>query len=273
MKIRVAAVQMCSVPDRTVNLKSADRFITEAASDGARIVSLPENFSFLGSQEQKAGHGESPSDSRTLGYLQEQALRHRIFLIGGSIPILTSDPTRVSNSCFAVGPGGEILARYDKLHLFDVAIDEANTFRESEHVEPGHAVVTLEAAGLTLGLTICFDLRFPELYRRLAGAGSDVVFVPSAFTVPTGKAHWEVLLRARAIENQCYVVAPAQMGEHISGRTSYGKSMIVDPWGAVLAVAPDRPGIICADIDTEVIEDVRDRLPALARRRNDLFPS
>ena len=273
MKHRVAAIQMCSVPDRETNLKAADDLIAEAASGGAGIVSLPENFSFLGSPEQKIGQGDPASDSPTLEYLRERAVRHQIYVIGGSIPLLTRDPARVSNSCFAIGPDGSVLARYDKLHLFDVSIDEANTHRESDHVTPGENVVTFDAEGLTIGLSICFDLRFPELYRRLAGVGADAVFVPSAFTVPTGRTHWEVLLRGRAIENQCYMVAPAQIGEHVAGRKTYGHSMVVDPWGLVLAEAPDRPGVIWADLDTDYITDVRRRLPALSARRTDLFPS
>ncbi len=273
MRIRIAAVQMCSVPDRAVNLDAAERFIDQAASEGALFICLPENFSLLGSPDQKVAEAESADGGPTLEFLRQMGRRHEVFLIGGSIPLQTADPHRVSNTCFAIGPDGRVLARYDKLHLFDVSIDEANTYRESDHVAPGTEVVTFEAAGLTLGLSICFDIRFPELYRRMAGAGADVVFVPSAFTVPTGRAHWEVLLRARAIENQCYVVAPAQIGEHTKGRTSYGKSMIVDPWGVVAALAADEPGIIWADIDTGRIADVRNRLPALEKRRRDLFPS
>ena len=263
MKIRVAAVQMCSVPVRGANLEAAEQHIREAVKAGAQIVSLPENFSFLGSPAQKVAHAESRESSPTLEFLRKLARRHHVHVVGGSIPLLTDDPTRVTNSCFAVGPDGEVLAQYDKLHLFDVSINAENTFRESEHVAPGHHAVTFGASGITIGLSICFDVRFPELYRRLASAGADLVFVPSAFTVPTGQAHWEVLLRARAIENLCYVAAPAQIGQHIPGRTSYGNSVIVDPWGSILARAPDRPGVIWADLDTDVIADFRSRLPAL----------
>jgi nitrilase len=273
MKYRVAAIQMSSVPDRDINLGVADRLIEEAASAGARIVALPENFSFLGSPEQKIGLGEPAANGPTLQYLREQSLRHQVYLIGGSIPLLTDEPDRVSNTCFALGPDGDILARYDKLHMFDVSIDDANTYRESDHVKPGQDVVTFRADAITIGLSICFDLRFPELYRRLADAGADLVFVPSAFTVPTGRAHWEVLLRARAIENLCYVTAPAQTGEHAKGRATHGHSMIVDPWGVVLTEAPEGSGIIWADVDTDLIADVRSRLPALKARRSDLFSS
>ena len=157
------------------------------------------------------------------------------------------------------------------MHLFDVSIDAVNTFRESDHVKPGNETVVFDAADVTIGLSICFDIRFPELYRSLSHAGADLVFVPSAFTVPTGKAHWEILLRARAIENLCYVAAPAQIGQHIPGRTSYGKSMIVDPWGTVLGVAPDRPSVVTADIDIGHLHRIRTQLPALEKRRNDVF--
>lgn len=271
MRIRVAAIQMCSVPDREANLVVARGFIGEAAAAGADIVSLPENFSFLGSPHQKVDQGEYPDRSPTLDFLQSQARRHHVHLIGGSIPLRTSDPERVTNSCFAVDPDGNVVARYDKMHLFDVSIDVANTFRESDHVVPGDSVVTFQASGLTVGLSICFDLRFPELFRRLADRGAEMIFIPSAFTVPTGKAHWEVLLRARAIENQCYVVAPAQVGRHVQDRASYGKTTIIDPWGTLLATAPDRPSVVWADVDTDRITDVRTRLPALNKRRQDVF--
>ncbi len=273
MRVRVAAIQMSSVPDRDANLAAAAVHIRAAAEVGSRFVSLPENFSYLGRPEDKKQIAEDLDRSPSLDFLREQARRHEIHLIGGSIPLKTSDPERVSNSCFAIGPAGDVLARYDKLHLFDVSIDRENTHRESDHVVPGNSVVTFSAEGLTVGLTICYDVRFPELYRRIASEGADVVFVPAAFTVPTGRAHWEVLLRARAIENLCYVVAPAQVGEHVPGRTTYGHSMIVDPWGNVKAEETNRPGVIWADLDTSEIASARARLPVLEHRRADLFPS
>ncbi|NNE36574.1 MAG: carbon-nitrogen hydrolase family protein [Rhodothermales bacterium] len=272
MPTSVAAIQMCSGPDREANLSVAETLIAEAAGLGANLISLPENFSFLGRPEEKLAEAEDPERSHVLDFLRDQAQRRRAYVIGGSIPIRTEDPKRVSNSCFALDPHGEIVARYDKMHLFDVSIDEENTFRESDHVRPGNETVVFEAAGIKVGLSICFDIRFPELYRRLSFAGAHLVFVPSAFTVPTGRAHWDVLLRARAIENLCYVAAPAQIGEHIPGRKSYGKSMIVDPWGTVVAVAPDRPSVISAELDADLLTRIRNRLPALDRRRNDVFP-
>jgi nitrilase len=271
MPIKVAAIQMCSGPDREANLSAADALIAGAADLGATLISLPENFSFLGRPEDKLMEAEDLESSQVLEFLRGQARRHEVHLIGGSIPLRSEDPARASNSCLALNPHGEIVARYDKMHLFDVSIDDVNTFRESDHVKPGNETVVFDAADLTIGLSICFDIRFPELYRRLSHAGADLVFVPSAFTAPTGKAHWEVLLRARAIENLCYVAAPAQIGQHIPGRTSYGKSMIVDPWGTVLGVAPDRPAIVTADIDIGHVRRVRTQLPALEKRRNDVF--
>ncbi len=260
--IRVSAVQLCSTEDREKNLAVAGRLIERAVADGADLVALPENFSFLGDGAAKVAAAEDPETGPSIRFLREQAVRYGIHIVGGSIPIRDRGD-KVTNTSFVVGPDGSVGARYDKMHLFDVAVDEDNTFQESAFVRPGSDVVSVDVSGFTLGLTICYDLRFPELFRRLAKAGSSVIFVPSAFTMETGKAHWDVLVRARAIENLCYVVAPAQYGRHSKGRVSFGHTMIVGPWGNVLDRVEDGDAVVSADISLSRVEEARRRIPSL----------
>ncbi|MBT8402029.1 MAG: carbon-nitrogen hydrolase family protein [Rhodothermia bacterium] len=264
--IRVSAIQMCSTDDRESNLLVASRLIEEAALEGAEIVALPENFSFLGDGAAKLAAAEDPETGRSIRFLRDQSARCGVNIVGGSIPVRAA-PDKVTNTCFVVRTDGSIAARYDKMHLFDVAVDKDNTFQESEHVRPGDDVVTVDVSGFTLGLSICYDLRFPELFRRLATAGASVIFVPSAFTMETGKAHWNVLVRARAIENLCYVVAPAQYGRHSKRRISFGHSLIVGPWGDVLGGVADGDATVSADVSLTRIEDARRRIPALEHIR------
>ncbi len=262
-RIRVAALQMCSHQDRADNLKRVQGLLDEAIEQGADLIALPENFSFLDREGDKLQALEDLNDGPSVAILRAFAARHGVVVVGGSVPLLSSDGARVTNTCLVFEADGTLTARYDKMHLFDISLDAAHTFKESAYIEAGSEVVTFEAFGHTMGLSICYDLRFPELYRQLTQRGAKVLFVPAAFTMHTGKDHWEVLLRARAIENQCYVVAPAQYGHHNERRVSYGHTLIIDPWGHVLAQAPDRECVISTTIDLDHLDDIRRRLPCL----------
>jgi predicted amidohydrolase len=266
--MRAAAVQLNSTEDPDRNLERADRFTRAAAADGARLVVLPEKWTALGSGRALRDAAQD-LDGPAITWARGVARELGIELVAGSIS--ERDPAhpgeRVRNTSVHVGPDGEIRAAYRKIHMFDVVVD-GREYRESEHEEPGdELVLSATADGVELGLTVCYDLRFPELYRILAVRGARVITVPAAFTVPTTRDHWEVLLRARAIEDQCFVVAANQIGEHAPGQRSGGRSMIVDPWGLVLALAPDREGHIVADLDLDAQARLRRDLPSLANRR------
>ncbi len=265
--MRIAAIQLTSTQDREENLAWAERLMTAAVERGAQLLALPENLSFVGRDADKLKYAEDAEAGPSIDFLQAFAARHGVAIIGGSVPLRCAGGTKVTNSCLVFDSAGELVARYDKIHLFDVAIDPENTFRESRYVEAGGSAVTVELLGHTMGLTVCYDLRFPELYRTLALRGAEVLFVPSAFTRETGRDHWEVLLRARAIENLCYVVAPAQSGEHGAGRVSFGRTMIVGPWGQVLAQCQEGPGLIVYDLDFDVVAAARRRLPSISHVR------
>lgn len=265
--IRTAAIQLTSTQNREGNLACADRLMTRAVERGAQLLALPENFSFLGREGDKVKYAEELDSGPSVRFLRAFAARYAVVVVGGSVPLRCPDATKVTNSCLVIDAAGGVVARYDKMHLFDVEIDRDHTFRESQYVESGTDVVTVELLGHTMGLTICYDLRFPELYRALALQGAEVLFVPSAFTRETGRDHWEVLLRARAIENLCYVVAPAQWGEHGGGRVSFGRTMIIGPWGQVLAQCQDGPGLAVCDLDFDVVATARKRLPSLTHVR------
>ena len=265
--IRIAAIQMCSRQDRAENLERAQALLEEAARQGARLIALPENFSFLDREGDKLQALEDLDAGPSVRLLREFAAAHGVMVVGGSVPLRAADDARVTNTCLVFNADGSLAARYDKMHLFDISLDAAHTFQESRFIEAGTQVVTFEGLGHTMGLSICYDLRFPELYRHLALGGAKVLFIPSAFTMHTGKDHWEVLIRARAIENQCYVVSPAQYGRHNDRRESYGRTMIVDPWGQVLAQAQDREAVVTADIDLDYLDDIRRRLPCLEHVR------
>ena len=263
-----AVVQMTSGSDLEHNLASAAEWIAAAAARGADLVALPEMFPLI-REEGAAGtnpHAQDVPDGPVLRFLSEQAAAHEIVLAGGSFPERIPGDERVFNTSAVFGPTGELLALYRKIHLFDVDLPGA-TLRESARVAPGSELAVAKTAGCTLGLSICYDVRFPELYRQLAERGAQVLLVPSAFTVPTGRDHWEVLLRARAIENQCFVIASAQYGEHNASRRSYGHSLIADPWGTVLCTVADGEGIALAELDFTRQNDIRRRLPALRHRR------
>jgi predicted amidohydrolase len=266
--VRVGLVQLTSTDDLAQNLKDARQWVEVAASQGAELVALPENFAYL-RREGTAFPCAQGLDGAIVGTLRELARAHRIWLLGGTFPERTAGDARVHNTSVVISPEGELAAVYRKIHLFDVDLGGAGggAFRESEHVAPGDEVVVADTPFGGLGLSVCYDLRFPELYRLQAARGARFLAVPSAFTPHTGKDHWEVLLRARAIENQAYVLAPAQFGRHSAERASHGRSMIVDPWGLILAQAPDRPCAIVADCDPAHQDRVRERIPALRNRR------
>jgi predicted amidohydrolase len=267
---RIAAVQMVSTPSIERNLDAAARLIAEAAAGDAKLVALPEYFCLMGLNDRaKLEHAETPGDGPIQRFLAEQARMHGVWLIGGTLPL--KDPSladKARNSSGVYAPDGAQAARYDKLHLFHYD-NGRERYDEGAVLAAGSEPVALDAAGLRLGLSICYDLRFPELYRRLmTPQPCDLLAVPSAFTYTTGRAHWQLLLRARAVENQCYVIAPAQGGQHENGRRTWGHSLIVDPWGEVLAERKDEgEGVVWADVDPARIAVVRQQLPALAHRR------
>ena len=264
--MRVAAVQLNSTPDFDRNLERADRCTRAAAADGAQLVVLPEKWSALGRGEALQA-GAQPLDGPAIGWARAVARELGIDLVAGSISECIAGSERLHNTSVHVGPDGEIRATYRKVHMFDVVV-EGTVYRESQYEQPGEELVVSHAGdGVELGLSICYDVRFPELYRILAVRGARIFTVPAAFTVPTTRDHWEVLLRARAIEDQAFVVAANQIGEHEPGLRSGGRSMIVDPWGIVVALAPDREGHIAADLDLDAQARMRRELPSLANRR------
>jgi predicted amidohydrolase len=262
----VAVVQTTSTTDVERNLEVAEALVERAAARGATFVGLPENFAFLRSEGQPVPEPQD-LDGAWVRRMAELARRLRVTLLLGSLPERVPGDTRVRNTSVLLGPGGETLAVYRKIHLFDIDLPGMEHLKESKAVVPGEEVVVASTPLGPIGLTICYDIRFPELYRELGRRGARVLCVPSAFTERTGKAHWEVLLRARAIENLAYVLAPAQVGHHGGGRASHGQAMIVDPWGAVVAQVPDGEGIALAELDFERLERLRRELPALSHAR------
>lgn len=266
MSFKLAAVQMTSQDDVKKNIKRATELLLIGVDSGAKFLSLPENFSFMGKEEEKLKIAENIIDGESINFLRDFSMRHKVWLHGGSIPIIAGD-NKVYNSSLLVNDKGEIAARYDKIHLFDVNLEGNESYHESGFVKRGDTTVTCKTPFCIVGLSICYDLRFPELYREITGNGAKVIFVPAAFTVKTGKAHWEVLLRARAIENQCYIVASAQCGTHPVERRTYGNSMIIDPWGTVTARAGDEETVISADVDLDYQDEVRKSIPCLDHKR------
>ena len=263
-KFKIAAVQMVSEPEVQANLAAAGELIAQAAAEGARLVALPEYFCILGRRDRdkvdvREDYGHGPIQD----FLAAAAAKHKVWLVGGSVPLACADPDKVRNTCLVFDDTGRRVARYDKIHLFgfDLGMER---FQESRSIEPGSEVVTLDTPFARLGLSICYDLRFPEMYRKMGTV--DLILVPSSFTATTGKDHWEMLLRARAVENQAYVLAPAQGGHHQNGRDTWGHSMIIDPWGRVLAQLASGPGVVTVEIDHAEIARVRRSLPALTHR-------
>ena len=266
---KVAAIQMTSSHMVTENLASAEALLREAKDAGALIACLPENFSFIGLKDaDKLQVAEPDGAGPVQAFLSETARKLGMWILGGTIVIRTNDAKRVANSSLLIDAKGKRVARYDKIHLFDVTIPGRDEqYRESNHVLPGRDPVIADTPVGKLGLSVCYDMRFPELYRELVLRGAEWLAMPAAFTVPTGRAHWETLLRARAIENLCYVVAPAQSGLHTSGRETYGDSLIVDYWGQVLSRLARGTGVITADIDLASQAESRARFPALDNRQ------
>jgi predicted amidohydrolase len=269
VKIQVALIQTDAGPDPAANVAAAAALADEAAAAGARLVALPEYLQYRGPDD-----GYRASARPIPGPFSEAftavARRHGAWILAGSLAESSEDPERPYNTSILIGPDGEIRARYRKIHLFDVAVDDGPADTESARVTSGEAPVVADVDGLRLGLTICYDLRFPELYRALALRGAEVLAVPSNFTERTGRDHWEVLLRARAIENGAWVIAPSQIGGP-PGQPAFGRSMVIDPWGTVVAQAADQVGIVRAEIDTDRVSAVRRQIPALANRRPDTY--
>ncbi len=265
-----AAIQMTSTPDLEQNLVEAEEWINMAARQGAQLIGLPENFSFLGKDTDKISQVESIANS-TEKFLKTMAQRYQVTILGGGFPSpVAGDVTKVYNTALLIDPTGSELARYHKAYLFDVNVPDGNTYQESNTVMAGEyypPVIESENFG-KLGLSICYDIRFPELYRYLSEKGTDVIFIPAAFTAYTGKDHWQILIQARAIENTCYIIAPAQTGNHYERRYTHGHAMIVDPWGTILADAGDQPGIALAEINPIRIEQVRRQMPSLKHKRS-----
>jgi nitrilase len=263
-KFRIAAIQMISGPDVGPNLLTAEQLIRQAATAGAQLVALPEYFPLIGaSDSERLAARESAEQGPIQSFLSEIARELGIWLVGGSLPLTADDPAKLRNSCLVYGPDGKRVARYDKIHLFGFTRG-AESYNESLTIEAGTQAVAFDTPLGRIGLAICYDLRFPELFRALGAV--DLLVVPAAFTETTGRAHWELLLRARAVENQCYLLAAAQGGEHPSGRITHGNSMIVDPWGEVLARLDKGSGVVTAEIDPARLAEVRASLPALQHR-------
>jgi predicted amidohydrolase len=267
-RMRMGVVQLTSTDDLDANLDAAAAGIDEAVARGAEFVALPESFAFLRREGLVFPCAQS-LDDRIVGFAREIAAKHGIWLLAGSFPEAIAESERVHNTSTLLSPDGELAAVYRKIHLFDVDLGESGggAFRESDTCAPGSELVTVETPFGIIGLSICYDLRFPEMYRLMADAGVHWIVVPSAFSPHTGKDHWEVLLRARAIENQAFVIAPAQCGAHSESRASYGRSMIIDPWGIVLAQGADRPCVLVADCDMDSLLHTREAIPCLDNRR------
>jgi deaminated glutathione amidase len=265
----VAAIQMTSGHAVADNLSAAAKLLREAKDQGAEIACLPENFSFIGLKDaDKLEVAEADGTGPVQDFLAKTARELKLWILGGSAPIRGDSPRRVANTSLLYDEAGKRVARYDKIHLFDVTVPGRNErYLESKHVMPGDSVVVVDTPVGRLGMSVCYDMRFPELYRALVSRGAEWLSMPAAFTVPTGQAHWETLLRARAIENLCYVVAPAQVGTHTSGRETYGDTVIIDYWGRVMARLAQGIGVITAPFDLTQQAETRARFPALENRR------
>lgn len=270
MSLRIAACQMNSQEDKAANLETAGNLIDQAAELGADWVALPEYFNVLGTSEDILD-GAEPIPGPTTEWLQEKAQAHGIYVHGGSMPARVPGKDKCYNATLVINPEGEIVARYNKIHLFDIDVTGQVSANESATIEPGDELVTFETEYGAFGLTICYDLRFPELYRGLTLAGARIIFSPAAFTLYTGKDHWEILIRTRAVENQVFMIAPAQIGSHRPNKYCFGSAMIVNPWGTILARAPEEETVIVADVDYDYQNKVRRELPALAHRRPDVY--
>jgi deaminated glutathione amidase len=262
-----AAIQMTSVSNLEKNLAQAEELIDLAVRQGAELIGLPENFPFMGEESEKLAQADAIARGSET-FLKTMAQRYQVTLLGGGFPVPVDDGKKVYNTALLIAPNGQELARYHKVHLFDVNVPDGNTYRESTTVMAGEQLPPVyysQELG-NIGLSVCYDVRFPELYRHIAYKNGDVLFVPAAFTAFTGKDHWQVLLQARAIENTCYVIAPAQTGLNYARRQTHGHAMIIDPWGVILADAGEKPGIAIAEIKPSRIEQVRRQMPSLQHR-------
>ena len=266
--MRVAAIQMASGSIISGNLLEAEKLISQAVDDGAELVVLPENFGMIGiKQEDVIEFREKPGAGPIQSFLAEQARRHSIFIAGGTVPLETDETNRYRNTLQVYDRQGECIAHYDKIHLFDVSLpDDDENYNESAVIQPGNQAVVVDFAGVKFGLAVCYDLRFPELFRLLVNKGVEVILLPSSFTAATGKAHWHALLKARAIENLSFVVAPAQGGYHVNGRETYGHSLIVDPWGNILDEIESGSGYAIADLNLAQQQQLREHFPVLSHR-------
>ena len=264
-KPKIAAVQMATGPNVSANLLETERLVAEAAECGAGLVVLPENFAFMGKRDgDQLAHSEEDGKGPLQAFLAQLARKYAVWLVGGTIPMKARDPAKVRSACLLYDDSGARIARYDKMHLFDVhLVDADERYVESATIEPGDQAVVVDSPFGRLGLAVCYDLRFPELFRIMQSRGTDILAIPASFTAITGKAHWEVLVRSRAIENLAYVIAAAQGGYHINGRETHGHSMIVDPWGSVLAQVPRGNGIAAGMLDREYQAMLRRTFPVL----------
>ena len=269
--MKVAAIQVTSTREVRANLAEAERLLAEAAARGAELAVLPENFSFMGATEaERRAAVERDGDGPAQAFLTEAAERHRLWVVGGTIHIRDAGADRAAARSLLIGPDGREAARYDKIHLFDVEVPgrESERYLESANARPGTRVVSVATPAARIGMTVCYDIRFPALFHRLSVLGTDVLVVPAAFTVPTGEVHWRPLLQARAIESLAYVVAAAQSGEHPGGRKTYGHSMIVGPWGEILGeLQAAGPGVLIADLDMIRLKQLREQFPVIDHRR------
>ena len=270
--MKVAALQMNSLDDKKSNLSIVGKLIDQAVERGAQLVALPEYFTVYGNMPEVLGAAE-PIPGPSTAFLQEKAVEHGIYIHGGTISEVIEGNDKCAFTSLFVGPSGSILGKYRKIHLFDIDLEERASGNESDIAVPGEDIVAVETPETTFGLTVCYDLRFPELYRVLTLNGARVIFVPAAFTMYTGKDHWEVLLRARAIENQVYIVAAAQYGRHAPDKYTFGATMIIDPWGTVIAKAPENDSVIVADLDFEYQDSIRRKLPSLRNRKPEVYKS
>ncbi len=266
--LRVAALQMVSAMEVEQNLRQAADLLSQAAHDKAQLCVLPENFALMGKQDAaQLQIRETIGTGRLQNFLSQQARQHNLWIVGGTIPLYADSKKHLRSACLVFNPEGQIVARYDKIHLFDVSLSDREAYQESATLEAGQQPVLVDTPWGKLGLAICYDLRFPELFRHLQQQGAQIFALPAAFTAATGAAHWEVLLRARAVENLSYVIAANQGGQHENGRATYGDSLICDAWGQVLQRLPQGSGIVCADVNFDEQRSIRQRFPCLTHQR------
>ncbi len=264
--VKAAAIQMVSSDCVSDNLLLAERLIKEASVAGAKLIALPENFAYLGNRDDLLKVREKANHGPIQDFLSEQARINQIYLVGGSIPLFANHDDKLRSALLVFNEKGQCVTRYDKIHLFDVTVTDDQLYHESKQVEPGDAFCVIESPLGKLGLSICYDIRFPELYRNMLEQGAQIFVLPSAFTAKTGQAHWEILLRARAIENLCYLIAPNQGGQHANGRETYGHSMIIDPWGNIISQLETGNGFVIAEIDIDHLTALRQTFPSIDHR-------